>query len=69
MKEIIYTVRVDVNDTNYGVLKSCATNPGMFYDVSDAADFRVGAGDEVLDARRRALDVAHHARRDRKSVV
>jgi Flp pilus assembly protein TadG len=34
---IIYTVRVDVHDANYGVLKNCASSPSMFYDVSDAS--------------------------------
>jgi Flp pilus assembly protein TadG len=34
----IYTVRVEVNDTNYQVLKGCATKADMFYDVKQAAD-------------------------------
>ena len=34
----IYTVRVEVNDTNYGTLKACATTVDRFYDVKNAAD-------------------------------
>ena len=33
---VLYMVRVDVQDTNYGVLKGCATTPDKFYDVQDA---------------------------------
>jgi Flp pilus assembly protein TadG len=35
---IIYTVRVDVDDQNFGVLKGCASSPGKFYEVENAAD-------------------------------
>jgi Flp pilus assembly protein TadG len=35
---IIYTVRVEVNDSNYGVLRDCASQPGNFYDVASASD-------------------------------
>ena len=35
---VIYTVRVEVNDTNYGTLKSCASTPDKFYDVKSASD-------------------------------
>lgn len=34
----IYTVRVEVNDTNYQVLQACATKNDMFYDVKQASD-------------------------------
>jgi len=34
----IYTIRLEVNDTNYAVLRGCATKPDMFYDVDAAAD-------------------------------
>jgi Flp pilus assembly protein TadG len=33
---VIYTVRVNVADTNYGVIKGCASSPDKFYDVQDA---------------------------------
>ena len=33
---VVYTVRVDVNDTNYAVLQGCASSPDKFYDVQDA---------------------------------
>ena len=33
---VIYTVRVDVQDTNYAVIKGCASTPDKFYDVQDA---------------------------------
>ena len=33
---VVYTVRVDVNDTNYTVLKGCASSPDKFYDVQDS---------------------------------
>ena len=33
---VIYTVRVDVMDSNYGVLQSCASSPDKFYNVQDA---------------------------------
>ncbi len=33
---VIYTVRVQVNDSNYGVLQGCASSPDKFYDVQDA---------------------------------
>ena len=32
----IYTVRVDVQDSNYAVLQNCATKASQFYDVQDA---------------------------------
>jgi Flp pilus assembly protein TadG len=35
---VIYTVRVEVNDTNYQVLQNCATTPQQFYDVQNASD-------------------------------
>lgn len=34
----IYTIRVEVNDSNYQVLQGCATKPDMFYDVKQASD-------------------------------
>jgi Flp pilus assembly protein TadG len=34
----IYTIRVEVNDTNYQVLQGCATKADMFYDVKQASD-------------------------------
>ncbi len=33
---VIYTVRVDVQDTNYAVIQGCASSPSQFYDVQDA---------------------------------
>ncbi len=33
---VVYTVRVDVNDSNYTVLKGCASSPDKFYDVQDS---------------------------------
>ncbi len=33
---VVYTVRVDVNDTNYTVLQGCASSPSKFYDVQDS---------------------------------
>ena len=35
---VIYTVRVDVQDTQYQVLQNCATTPDKFYDVQNASD-------------------------------
>ena len=33
---VIYTVRVDVQDSNYAVIQGCASSPGDFFDVQDA---------------------------------
>ena len=35
---LIYTIRLEVNDSNYEVLRDCATHPDMFYDVKQASD-------------------------------
>ena len=32
---VIYTVRIDVQDSNYAVLQACASSPSQFYDVQD----------------------------------
>jgi len=34
---VIYTVRVEVNDANYQVLRNCASSPDKFYDVQSAS--------------------------------
>lgn len=34
----VYTIRVEVNDSNYQVLQGCASKPDMFYDVKQASD-------------------------------
>lgn len=34
----IYTIRVEVNDSNYQVLQACASKTDMFYDVKQASD-------------------------------
>ena len=33
----IYTVRVEVNDSNFQVLQNCATHPDQFFDVQSAS--------------------------------
>jgi hypothetical protein len=33
---VVYTVRVDVQDSNYAVIQGCASSPSQFYDVQDA---------------------------------
>jgi hypothetical protein len=32
---IIYTIRIDVTDNNYGVIQACASTPDQFYNVVD----------------------------------
>ena len=46
---IIYTVRVEVNDQNFGTLKNCASSPAKFYDVQNASELN-GVFQQIADS-------------------
>ena len=49
---LIYTIRLEVADSEYAVLRNCATTPAMFHDVKQASELNKAFADIAKDIQK-----------------